>query len=115
MELGAGLIAASRQYAHGDENNADRNGRLPGYAVVNLDAHYDMTPQSSLFALVNNVFDQRYYNFAVLGSNAFTGPGNTFGPALGLEPMAEQFRAVGTPRGISVGLRYRFDQPATRG
>ena len=115
LELGAGLIAASRQYAHGDENNADRNGRLPGYAVVNLDAHYDMTPQSSLFALVNNVFDQRYYNFAVLGSNAFTGPGNTFGPALGLEPMAEQFRAVGTPRGISVGLRYRFDQPATRG
>ena len=114
LELGAGLIAASWQYAHGDENNADRNGRVPGYAVVNLDAHYDVTSQFSLFALVDNVFDQRYYNFAVLGSNVFTGPGNTFGPALGLEAVAEQFRAVGTPRGIFVGLRYRFDKRPAR-
>ena len=74
-----------------------------------------MTPQFSLFALANNVFDRRYYNFGVLRSNVFTGPGNTFGPALGLEAVAEQFRAVGTPRGIRVGLRYRFDKPAARG
>jgi outer membrane receptor protein involved in Fe transport len=114
FEVGAGLIAASPQYAHGDENNADRHGRLPGYAVVNLDAQYDVTPQLALFALVTNVFDRRYYNFGVLGSNVFTGPGNTFGPALGIDPVPEQFRAVGTPRGVWVGLRYSFGSRASR-
>ena len=114
FEIGVGLIAASSQYAHGDENNVDRNGRLPGYAVVNLDAQYAVTPRFSVFALVTNLFDKRYYNFGVLGSNVFTGPGNTFGPALGIDPVPEQFRAVGTPRGVWVGLRYNFDRPAAR-
>jgi hypothetical protein len=44
----------------------------------------------------------------------FTGPGRTFGPAAGIDGVPEQFRAVGAPRGIWVGLRYRFDKPATR-
>jgi hypothetical protein len=35
----------------------------------------------------------------------------TFGPAVGIAGVAEQFRSVGAPRGIWVGLRYRFDEP----
>jgi len=114
LAIGAGLVAASNQYAQGDENNADANGKLPGYVVVNLDAQYNATPQLQIFAQINNLFDTRYYSFAVLGENVFTGPGRTFGPAAGIDGVPEQFRAVGAPRGIWVGLRYRFDKPATR-
>jgi len=114
FSIGAGLLAASNQYAHGDENNADVNGKVPGYVVVNLDAQYNVTPQLQIFAQVNNLFDKQYYNFAVLGENVFTGPGNTFGPALGIDGASEQFRSVGTPRAIWVGLRYRFDKPTPR-
>ncbi|HEX6795666.1 MAG TPA: TonB-dependent receptor, partial [Casimicrobiaceae bacterium] len=112
LSIGAGLVAASNQYAHGDENNADTHGRVPGYAVVNLDAQYSVTPQLQVFAQVANLFDKRYYSFAVLGENVFTGPGSTFGPALGIDGVSEQFRAVGTPRGLWIGARYRFDKPA---
>jgi outer membrane receptor protein involved in Fe transport len=112
VEIGAGLVAVSSQYSHGDENNIDRNGKVPGYAVVNLDAHYEPVPGLSIFALVSNLFDKRYYNFAVLGQNFFTGPGRSFGPASGVDPVPEQFRAVGAPRGIWVGLRYRFGAKA---
>ena len=111
FSIGAGLIAASNQYAHGDENNTDVNGKVPGYAVVNLDAQYDVTPQLRVFAQVSNLFDSQYYSLAVLGENVFTGPDRSFGPAVGIDGVSEQFRAVGAPRGIWVGLRYGFDKP----
>ena len=114
LEAGAGLVAAAPQYAHGDENNADRNGRLPGYAVVNLDAQYAVTPRLAIFALVTNLFDARYATFGVLGSNVFTAPDRTFGPALGIDPVAEQFRAVGAPRAIFAGVRLALGDAASR-
>jgi outer membrane receptor protein involved in Fe transport len=112
MSAGASLVATSSQFAHGDENNADRQGKLPGYALVDLDGEYRVTPALELFAQISNLFDVRYSNFGLLGLNAFTGPGQTFGPAQGIAATAEQFRAPGAPRGIFVGLRYRFDRRA---
>jgi hypothetical protein len=58
MALGASFVAASSQYANGDENNADRKGRVPGYFVVNLDAQYALTPHVTLFAQIDNLFDR---------------------------------------------------------
>ncbi|MGE5088888.1 MAG: TonB-dependent receptor [Candidatus Levyibacteriota bacterium] len=113
--VGTGVLATAGQYAHGDENNADVHGRLPGYVLVGLDAQYDASPQLQIYAQVDNVFDRRYYNFGVLGSNVFTGPNRSFGPASGIAPVSEQFVAVGAPRTVSIGLRYRFDAPAPRG
>jgi outer membrane receptor protein involved in Fe transport len=106
--LGGGLIYASSQYAHGDENNQDVHGAVPSYIVVNLDTQFRMTPDLQLFASVSNLFDRPYQNFGLLGANAFTGPGRTFGPAVGIEPAAEQFRGLGAPRGFWLGLRYTF-------
>jgi outer membrane receptor protein involved in Fe transport len=106
--LGGGLIYASSQYAHGDENNQDVHGAVPSYIVVNLDTKFRMTPDLQLFASVSNLFDRPYQNFGLLGANAFTGPGRTFGPAVGIEPAAEQFRGLGAPRGFWLGLRYTF-------
>ena len=95
-------------YARGDENNADRNGPLPGYALVNLDARARLSGNLELFARVNNVLDARYYDFGILGENFFTGPGESFGPAAGAAPVATQFRGPGAPLGAWVGVRYAF-------
>ena len=113
--VGTNVLATAGQYAHGDENNADVHGRLPGYALVGLDAQYDVSPQLRFYAQVDNLFDRRYHNFGLLGSNVFNGPNRSFGPASGIAPVSEQFLAEGAPRTISVGLRYRFDAPGTRG
>ena len=114
LAIGASLVAVSTQYARGDENNADRSGRVPGYFVAHLDAQYRVTPHVTLFAQVDNLFDRRYANFALLGSNVFTGPDRSFGPADGVAPVAEQFRALGAPRGIWAGVRVAFDVPPHR-
>jgi outer membrane receptor protein involved in Fe transport len=114
LALGVGLIAATTQRARGDENNVDRNGPLPGYAVVNVDGHYRLTPRLTLFGLIANLFDARYYNFGVLGANVFTGPNGRFGPASGIAAAPEQFRALGAPRGIWFGLRYAFSEAGAR-
>jgi outer membrane receptor protein involved in Fe transport len=111
VALGASVVYAASQYARGDENNRDRHGRVPAYAVVDLDARYLPTPQLELFARVANAFDRRYESFGLLGANAFTGPNRSFGPALGIGAVPGQFRAVGAPRGVWIGLRYAFGAP----
>jgi outer membrane receptor protein involved in Fe transport len=103
--LGANLIYNSSVFARGDENNQDASGRIPGYAVVNLDGSYKVAKGFELFARVANLFDKRYSNFGVLGQNFFTGPGRTFD---GTNPVNEQFRGPGVPRGAWVGLRYQW-------
>jgi hypothetical protein len=61
-----------------------------------------------LFAKINNVFDRRYASFGALGQNVFTAPGNTF-DASGASWRSEQFRTVGAPRGVWVGLSVDLD------
>lgn len=92
-------------YARGDENNQDVNGPTAGYAVINLDTQYRISRAWEAFGRVNNLFDRRYANFAVLGRNAFTGPGNSFD---GLNAVNEQFLGYGAPLGVWIGLRYRW-------
>ena len=103
--LGANVIYSSSVFARGDENNQDVKGGIPGYAVVNLDGRYSVAKGFELFARVVNLFDKRYSNFGVIGQNFFTGPGRTFD---GTNPINEQFRGPGVPRGVWVGLRYRW-------
>jgi outer membrane receptor protein involved in Fe transport len=108
------LLAASSQYAIGDENNADRHGKVPGYFVVHLDAQYALTQRVTLFAGIDNLLDRRYASFGIIGENVFTGPGRTFGPAAGIAPVPEQFRAPGAPRSVFAGVRVRLDPDASR-
>jgi iron complex outermembrane recepter protein len=104
--FGVNLVAVSSQYPRGDENNLDVRGQIPGYAVVNLDARYRLSPGWEIFANVNNLFDRNYQTFGILGQNLFTGPFNTFDPA---NPVPEQFRSPGAPLGIWVGVRFISD------
>ena len=108
LSAGASVVYVSGTYARGDENNQDANGMVPGYAVVELEASYDILKGLSLSVKIDNLFNARYSDFGVLGQNAFTGPGRAFGPSQGLKTAPEQFRAVGAPRGTWATLEYRF-------
>jgi len=105
VSIGATLIAASSQYARGNENNRDPAGVVPGYAVLNLDARWQLDPAWQVFGNVTNLFNTRYQNFGILGANYFRGPGGTFAPALA---MPEPFRAPATPFGVWVGVQFNF-------
>ena len=113
--LGANVLASAGVYARGDENNQDVNGQLPSYTLINLDGRYRVTKTLEVFARVNNLFDRRYYNFGVVGENFFTGPDRIFGPAVGADPAAEQFRGPGAPRGAWLGVKFLFGGQATPG
>jgi outer membrane receptor protein involved in Fe transport len=103
---GINLVNYSDQYARGDENNADSHGKVPGYSLVHLDAHYQVTDRIQFFGRVSNLFDQKYETLGVLGNNFFVN--GTF-DAQNVE--AEQFRSPGSPRAVWVGVRYDFDKP----
>jgi iron complex outermembrane receptor protein len=115
LSVGANVLTSAGSYARGDENNRDVNGQIPGYTVLNLDSQFLVSRSFEVFARVNNVFDRRYSNFAVVGENFFTGPGRTFGPAVGVAPVNEQFRGPGAPIGAWIGVRYSFggESPAS--
>jgi outer membrane receptor protein involved in Fe transport len=104
--VGVNLTGQSNQFARGDENNQDMNGPLPGFILVNVDAHFNISPSWHVFARVDNLFDRRYFTFATLGENVFTAPGNVFDPT-GRTWRSEQFRTVGAPRGAWVGVEFR--------
>lgn len=97
MALGASLIATGSQYAHGDE--ANRNGVVPGYAIVNLDGQLRPLPRLELFATATNLFDRHYASFGVMGGNIYSG-------------QPEQFRTPAAPRAFLLGLRYSLGRDA---
>jgi outer membrane receptor protein involved in Fe transport len=101
--VGANILYRSSIFARGDENNQDSNGRIAGYAIVDLDTTYQVTKQLQQFAHVNNLFDKRYAAFGILGQNLFNDPGHSFSPDA---VTNEQLLGVGAPRGVWVGLRY---------
>ncbi len=99
--IGTNVVLAAGQYARGDENNQDVNGKVPGYAVMHLDTHYSVNENWKLFAKVHNVFDTRYATFGVLGGNIYNLDG--FGSQIN-----EQFRSPAAPRAAWVGVSYEF-------
>ena len=101
--IGLGWAWFGPQYARGDENNQDANGKLPAYGVAQLLARYAPAPGWEISLRIDNLFDQRYENFAILGRNFFTGPNRSFDAAAA---APEQFRAPGTPRALWIALRY---------
>jgi outer membrane receptor protein involved in Fe transport len=111
LSAGANFIYASDQYARGDENNQDDNGKVPDYFVVNVDARYRVTDKLQVFGRVTNLFDTEYETFGVLGENFFNGPNFTYDRTLA---DSEQFRTPGAPRGIFVGVRYDFVKAPAR-
>ncbi len=108
LTLGVNVVGQSDIYAQGDENNRDVNGPIPGFFLVNLNAGYSLSSRWRVFASIDNVFDQRYYTYGILGLNELTGPGHTF-DTTGTGWSNEQFRTVGVPIGAWFGVEYNVD------
>ena len=95
-KLRATVQAQGSQYARGDENNQDANGKVPGFATLRLDVDHRFDKTFEVFGGVSNLFNARYSTYGTLGSNNLTTGG------------AEQFRGVAAPRMFYAGLRALF-------
>lgn len=117
--LGGNLVALSSQLARGNENNLHEagtftnsqgntrtfvgSGKVPGYAVLNLNLRYRVARHWQIFARLDNVFDRNYPTAAVLGENAF--PDGNFSPDSGTW-RKDTFYAPGAPRAAWIGIRF---------
>ena len=88
-------------------------GTVPGYAVVNLGAGYQISPWMQVVAQVTNLFDRTYYTAGQLGPLGFTNTGAFVArplPAIDGEfPVRHStFYAPGAPIRTWVGTRFKF-------
>ncbi len=115
------FIAVGRSFARGNENNLDQPdgvnylgpGFSPGYGVLNLGAHYQVTKRLQAFVQVDNVLNHRYYTAAQLGPTPYDNAHNFIArpfPAVdGDFPIrTTTFFAPGAPIGAFGGIRFRF-------
>ncbi|QDC89437.1 TonB-dependent receptor [Candidatus Methylopumilus universalis] len=130
--FGGNLIAFSSRYMHGNENNGHQansaecqtydageevhntpcaKGKLPAFAIVNLDSQYNLGNGWKIWAKAINVFDSDYYTTGRLGVNAFTDTGNTFSDSANANTdswRGAAFVSPGAPRAGWLGVRYEF-------
>ena len=122
LRIGGDVQAFSSQTVRGNENNQhqagsatdivngetrtfDGPGRIPGYAILNLNAEAKLGGGWQMFAKVNNVFDKHYATAGALAENPFIGGSFQADPD---SWRRETFVAPGAPRSAWVGLRYMF-------
>jgi len=60
-KVGADMVAVGQQFFVGDD--ANQNPKLPAYVVVNLHTSYQWSKNVTLFAVVNNLFNNKYALF----------------------------------------------------
>jgi iron complex outermembrane receptor protein len=96
FDVGADIVMRSGVYLRGDEANL--LDRTNGYAIVNVRAEWQLNDNVVLFARVENVFDQDYETFGVLGD-----PGAVFA-----DFTNPRFLGAGPPLGAWVGARLKW-------
>ncbi|HVY35126.1 MAG TPA: TonB-dependent receptor [Caulobacteraceae bacterium] len=96
LSLGGAVVIVGQQYAHGNESNTDPDGKLAGYAVVDLDAQYRIGKALTLSLNIDNVFDQVYSTYGLSGVTS-------------IYTLANQpFRTPAPPRGVWLKATYAF-------
>lgn len=98
LSVGADLLYKSGVYLRGDESN--QLGKLDDYATVNIRGEYQINKHFSVFALVNNLFDEDYESFGLLGE-----PDEVPGFESFDDP---RFVGVGAPISGFVGIRMQL-------
>ena len=114
---GLQVITIGNSFVRGNENNlhvagstnldgitTTGAGRVPGYAVVNLNASYTPAPGWTLSTHVSNLFNRQYATVGQLGPRAFT-PDGSF---RNTDSEGAVFFAPGAPRAVSIRLRRVF-------
>jgi len=93
VSVGASAVIQSNVYRFGDEANL--TAPLGGYTIVDLNAAYRPNDAMTLFAVVNNALDKRYYTYG------------SFGP-VGDVPWPNVPGGVSDPRTASPGTPITF-------
>jgi len=111
--IGTNITAFSDRYMRGNENNSHvdqgdtmGNGKIAGYAVVNLDTRYNIGNGWSIFGKAINVFDHEYNNGGMMGESHF-GTNGVFVSS----QTPTGYVSPGAPRAGWVGVRYEFLAP----
>jgi len=111
--VGTNVTAFSDRYMRGNENNSHEdqgnsigNGKIAGYAIVNLDTRYNIGNGWSVFGKAINVFDTQYNNGGMMGETMFAANG-TFDA----NGNPSGFLSPGAPRAGWLGVRYEFLAP----
>lgn len=100
-KIGADVTVVGSRYFAGDD--ANQNAKLPGYWLANVHTSYQITRNIEVFALVNNLFDQRY---ALFGT--FFNPQVVANAGLPIVLTDHRTEVFGQPRSVYGGLRVRF-------
>lgn len=120
LTIGANVVATSGSYLHGNENNANRaggtngegqyiigSGRIGGYALVNLQGTYHISPHFDVFANCANLLNREYATAGFLTTNTFNPNGTyRFDPAAWTNENAV---SPGAPFALWAGIRLRFN------
>jgi outer membrane receptor protein involved in Fe transport len=102
FKIGFNLLAVGSQYYAGDASNQFE--QLPAYAVVNADASYEVTKNIQVYALVQNLLDNRYYTY---GTFFDTTPIPDYGN--GGKPFTDpRSLSPAQPRSFYVGMKATF-------
>jgi len=99
--VGLDVISNSDQQLRGDESN--QLDTVAGYTLVNLRASYQFSEQFEVFTTVNNLFDEQFETFGLLGEE----PGELEVPIIE-DLTVPLFLGPAPPRATFVGLRYTF-------
>lgn len=94
--IGADVIVRSGVYLRGDEANL--LDKTDSYSILNLRGEYRIGDQITLFARVENVFDEKYETFGLLGEPEEVFPGFE-------DP---RFYGAGPPLGAWVGIKVKL-------
>jgi outer membrane receptor protein involved in Fe transport len=113
LRLSAQVQAQSGATLRGNDNGQHQpdgvdflgQGRVPGFAVLNLQAQWKLGSGWALVGKVNNALDRRYASGGALAENAFDASGTLQDPA---DWRSESFLAPGAPRSVSVALQWQF-------
>ncbi|MEB1611260.1 TonB-dependent receptor [Xanthomonas campestris pv. campestris] len=118
LTLGAGVRAVSGRVASGNEDgqvdNADDDEPAPeridigtaGYALVDLQARWQLGARLSLFARVDNVFNRRYATYAAVAEDVFPDGELARPQEAPVETGPARFLAPGVPRQYLIGVRW---------
>ena len=101
LSMGGNVILVSKQIAHGNESNADPNGVVAGYGLVNLNVHYKPTKHLEISAYISNLFNKRYSTYGLSGTRSI------------YSLATQQFMTPAPPRAIWIGLTYSFGGKAS--
>jgi outer membrane receptor protein involved in Fe transport len=102
FKVGGDALFVGSQYFVGDESN--QFAKLPGYAVFNLHASYQIDKNFQIYARADNIFDNRYASYGTFFDTGdvpnFTNGGAPFTDPRSLSPAR--------PRAIYTGLKVTF-------